>query len=163
MRKQKPLTTYEDTKEKALRLLEYRSHSEHELTVKLLHFGADREHIESVLEFCRRYGFVNDKTYAQGKARDLVNLKKYGIRRVRSELKSKGIADDIIEEMLLDFDNDKESEALTALVEKKIRGDFSDKNRDKCIRYFIYRGYDFYDIKNAIELCKERNDFADDV
>lgn len=162
MRKQKPLTTYEEVKEKALRLLEYRSHSEHELTVKLLHQEADREHIEEVLEFCRRYGFVNDRAYAQGKARDLINLKKYGLRRVKSELKSKGIADNIIEDVLLDFDDDKEAQTLTALVEKKLRGDFSDKNKDKCIRYFIYRGYEFYDIKKSIELCKERNDITDE-
>ena len=163
MRKQKPLTTYDEVKEKALRLLEYRSHSEYELTSKLLHAGADREHIENTLEFCRRYGFVNDESYARSKAHDLVNLKKYGLRRVKSELKSKGISDAIIEQVLLEFNDDTEAQTLAVLVEKKLRGDFSDKNKDKCIRYFIYRGYDFYDIKNAIRICKERSDISDDV
>ena len=91
MRNQKPLDTYEKVKEKALRLLEFRSHSEFELTQKLRHQGAKDEHIEDTLDFCRRYGFVNDKAYAQRKAADLINLKKYGLRRVKSELKAKGI------------------------------------------------------------------------
>ena len=85
------------------------------------------------------------------------------MRRVKSELKSKGISDDIIEQVLLEFNDDTEAQTLAVLVEKKLRGDFSDKNKDKCIRYFIYRGYDFYDIKNVIRICKERSDISDDV
>lgn len=163
MRKQKPLITYEDVKEKALRLLEFRSHSEYELKTKLRQAGASDEHIDEALDFCRRYGFINDTAYAQAKARDLVNLKKYGSRRVRSELKAKGVDTTVIDEVMSELDRDTENEVLISLVEKKLKGDFSDKNRDKCIRYFIYRGYDLYDIKDAISLIKERNDFTDEM
>lgn len=163
MRKQKPLTTYEEVKEKALRLLEYRAHSEYELEFKLRHAQACDEHIEEALDFCRRYGFVNDNAYAQRKASDLINLKKYGVRRVKSELKAKGISDTIIDEVLSDIDTDAESETLAKLVERKLRSDFSDKNKDKCIRYFIYRGYDLYDIKNAINICAERSDDINEI
>lgn len=163
MRKQKPLDTYDKVKEKALRLLEFRSHSEFELTQKLRHAGADNKHIEDTLEFCRRYGFLNDASYAERKAHDLVNLKKYGIRRVKSELKAKGIKDEIIEDVLSSIDPDTECDALVGLVEKKLRGDFSDKNSDKCIRYFVYRGYDIYDIKDAMQTVKERSDCPDEI
>ena len=163
MRKQKPLDTYDKVKEKALRLLEFRSHSEFELTQKLRHAGAQDEHIENTLEFCRRYGFLNDASYAERKAHDLINLKKYGIRRVKSELKSKGIKDDIIENVISALDPDIECDALVGLIEKKLRGDFSDKNSDKCIRYFVYRGYDIYDIKDAMQTVKERSDCPDEI
>lgn len=163
MRKQQPLDTYDKVKEKALRLLEFRSHSEFELTQKLRHHGASSEHIEDTLEFCRRYGFLNDASYAERKAHDLINLKKYGIRRVKSELKAKGISDDIIENVISTLDTDTECDALVGLVEKKLRGDFSDKNADKCIRYFVYRGYDIYDIKNAMQTVKERSDCPDEI
>ena len=36
---------------------------------------------------------------------------------------------------------------LLPLVEKRLKGDFEKKNIDKCIRYFMYRGYGFSDIK----------------
>lgn len=163
MRKQKPLDTYDKVKEKALRLLEFRSHSEFELTQKLRHQGASSEHIDDTLEFCRRYGFLNDASYAERKAHDLINLKKYGIRRVKSELKAKGIKDEIIENVISSLDPDIECDALIGLVEKKLRGDFSDKNSDKCIRYFIYRGYDIYDIKDAMQTVKERSDCPDEI
>lgn len=163
MRKQKPLDTYDKVKEKALRLLEFRSHSEFELTQKLRHAGASNEHIEDTLEFCRRYGFLNDTSYAERKAHDLINLKKYGIRRVKSELKAKGIKDEIIENVISSLDPDIECDALVGLVEKKLRGDFSDKNSDKCIRYFVYRGYDIYDIKDAMQTVKERSDCPDEI
>lgn len=158
MKNQKPLTTYEEVKEKALRLLEFRAHSEYELKLKLRRVQASEEFIEETLDFCRRYGFVNDEAYALRKASDLINLKKYDIRRVKSELKSKGIDDSIIENVLLSVNAEEETETLTKLVEKKLRNDFSDKNKDKCIRYFIYRGYDLYDIKKAINTCAERSD-----
>lgn len=158
MRKPKPLVTYEDVKEKALRLLEFRSHSEKELSDKLKHHEASDEHIEMTLDFCRRYGFVNDESYAQRKAQDLLNLKKYGIRRIRSELKAKGINDIIIDSVICSLDTETEQDTLRNLVEKKIKNDFSPKNKDKCIRYFIYRGYDLYDIKSVINSLEDEYD-----
>ena len=109
MRKKTVLDTYDKVKEKALRLLEFRSHSEYELRQKLHIAGASDEHIEQALEFCRHYGFVNDKSYALGKARDLINLKKYGLRRVKSELKMKGLLLD--EEHFLDANDSATSSA----------------------------------------------------
>lgn len=162
MRKKTVLDTYDKVKEKALRLLEFRSHSEYELRQKLRMAGASDEHIEQALEFCRHYGFVNDKSYALGKARDLINLKKYGLRRVKSELKMKGIDSVIIDEVMQSLDCDDECDILIELVEKRLKGDFSDKNSDKCIRYFVYRGYDIYDIKNAMQTVKERSDCPDE-
>lgn len=155
MKKNTQLLTYDAVKEKALRLLEFRSHSEKELCEKLRRHGASDEHIEMTLDFCRRYGFVNDEEYAKRKAADLLNLKKYGIRRIRSELKVKGIAEDIISSVLCSLDTEAEQTVLRSLVEKKIKNDFSQKNKDKCIRYFIYRGYDLYDIKNVLNLLED--------
>ena len=145
--------TYEEAKDKALRLLEYRAHSEKELADKLKIAGAQEYDIEEILNFCRNYGFVDDKKYAVAKARDLKNLKKYGIRRIRSELYSKGIDAEHVEEAIAELDGDEE-DVLLPLVRKKLGGGFDKKNVDKCIRYFLYRGYEFSDIKNCIENIK---------
>lgn len=145
--------TFEQAKDKALRLLEFRSHSERELKDKLKRAGAKEEDIEQILDFCRNYGFVNDSLYAKLKARDLKNLKKYGIKRIKAELYSKGISAEDIEEAVSELD-DNEEDTLLPLIEKKLKGNFEKKNVDKCIRYFIYRGYSFGDIKNCIENLK---------
>ncbi len=163
MRKPKPLLTYEAVKEKTLRLLEFRSHSEFELRNKLRMAQADEDHIDKAISFCKEYGFVNDLAYATHKANDLVNLKKYGIRRVKSELKAKGIADYIIDDVVENLNKETEKDVLVTLVAKKLKGDFSDKNKDKCLRYFIYRGYDLYDIKNTITLIEEGFEFDNEL
>ncbi|MGN1115703.1 MAG: regulatory protein RecX [Candidatus Ornithomonoglobus sp.] len=155
-KKQQPLTDYNAVKEKALRLLEFRSHSEKELTDKLKRQGASDEHIEMTLDFCRNYGFVNDEAFAKHKANDLFNLKHFGKRRIRNELQALGIDDEFIDEALCGLDDESELNALRSLLERKLNGDFSDKNKDKCIRYFIYRGYDLYDIKDTIRLLEEK-------
>ena len=151
---------YEQAKEKALRLLEFRSHSERELTDKLIRAGADREDIENILEFCRRYGFVNDRLYAERKAKDLKHLKRYGRRRIEQELYFKGISKEDIANALENLDFEDAEDILYPLVKKKLAGDFERKSIDRAMRYFIYRGYEISDIKNCIERIKgETDDF----
>ena len=100
------------------------------------------------------YGFFFFCKYAIAKAKDLKNLKKYGKRRIKSELYSKGIDAEYVEEAVSYLDEDEE-DMLLPLVEKRLKGDFEKKNIDKCIRYFMYRGYGFSDIKNCIDNIKE--------
>lgn len=142
---------YVKTREKALRLLEYRAHSEKELTDKLRRAGAVSDDIEKVILFCREYNFINDEDYAKKKAKDLQNLKKYGKRRIYQELKQKGIAEEYIESALSELMEIDETDILNPIVKKKLNGNFEKKNIDKCIRYFMYRGYDLSDIKRSIE------------
>ena len=149
----KKILDYNGAREKALRLLEFRSHSEKELSDKLKRAGANAEDIEKILDFCREYGFVNDERYAKGKAKDLKNLKKYGRNRIKQELYSKGISAENIEAALSELDEDEE-DMLYPLVKKKLGNNFERKNTDKCIRYFIYRGYELRDIKSCIERIK---------
>lgn len=145
---------FSQTKEKALRLLEFRNHSEGELRQKLKIAGALEEDIEKVIEFLKEYNLINDKEYAKRLALDLKNLKKYGERRIRSELMSKGISSEFVEEAiseLPEFDED----VLVQLVEKRLKGDFEKKNKDRVLRYFLSRGYSFDEIKKAIEKIEE--------
>ena len=149
---------FAQAKDKALRLLEFRSHSERELTDKLLREGADRNDIEEILEFCRNYGFVDDKSYAVRKARDLKNLKKYGRRRIEQELYAKGISREDISLAIEELDFEGTEEVLYPLVKKKLAGNFERKSIDRTMRYFIYRGYDISDIKSCIEQIKGETD-----
>ena len=114
---------YDEAKEKALRLLEFRAHSEKELRDKLKIAGAKEEDIETVLDFCREYGFVNDRQFAKMKARDLKNLKKYGLQRIKSELYQKGISAEYVEEAVSEIDED-EAETLLPLCGEKAQRKF---------------------------------------
>ena len=149
--------TKNETKEKALRLLAFRSHSEKELLEKLKRAGAKTEDLPPVAEFLKEYGFLNDAQYGTHLAKDLQNIKKYGKRRIVAELKSKGIKQEYIDAALAELE-DEETDALLPLVERKLGGNFEQKNIDKAIRYFIYRGYGFDDIKYCIEKIKQETE-----
>ena len=149
MMEKKELTKAQ-AKEKALRLLEFRSHSEKELRDKLKRAGAKDEDLLEIFEFLREYSFVDDAEYSKKLARDLQNLNKFGHRRIREELKSRGIFGEDLENAMLEL-SDEEEEQLVPLVERKLAGNFEKKNIERAIRYFAYRGYDFGDIKYAIE------------
>ena len=142
-----------EAKEKALRLLEFRAHSEKELCDKLIRAGANADDLPPIIEFLKEYNFLNDADYARHLARDLQNLKKLGKRRIKDELWSKGIRSEDIEEALLELPDDDPDELLP-LVARKIGGNFDKKNIDRAIRYFLYRGYGFDDVKLCIEQLK---------
>ena len=144
-------------KEKALRLLSFRSHSEKELSDKLKRAGAKAEDLPYILDFVREYGFVDDEKYALHLAKDLQNIKKYGKNRIVQELKKRGIAEEHIETALSELAED-ESDALFPLIERKLGGSFDQKSIDRAIRYFVYRGYDFGDIKRCIEKIRENQE-----
>ncbi len=152
IRERKELSKSE-AKEKALRLLEFRSHSEKELYDKLIRAGANAEDLPEIFEFLREYSFVNDAEYAKKLARDLQNLNKYGRRRIREELKFRGIFGEELENAMLEL-SDEEEKQLLPLMERKLGGNFEKKNIDRAIRYFAYRGYGFDDIKSAVERIK---------
>ena len=149
--------TYEQTKEKALRLLEFRSHSENELKKKLKNAGGTG--IDEVLDFCREYNFLNDREYAKKLSKDLSNLKKYGKRRIKDELRARGIDDEYIVEAVEELEVNEE-EMLFPLLEKKLNNNFDKKNEDKAIRYFLYRGYEFSDIKRCLDVIKENKTYG---
>ena len=154
---QKTLETFEDTKEKALRLLEFRNHSEKELSDKLARLGATRENVEKTIDFLKNYSLINDKSYAEALSRDLQNLKGYGKNRIRSELYSKGIdsstADSILEEL-----DDNDLDLLTEKIRKRLNGNFERKSLDRVTRYFINKGYSFDEIRGCIERIKQESE-----
>ena len=73
------------------------------------------------------------------------------------ELKKRGIAEEHIETALSELSED-ESDALFPLIERKLGGSFDQKSIDRAIRYFVYRGYDFGDIKRCIEKIRENQE-----
>lgn len=146
--------TYEMVKSKALRLLEFRNHSEYELRQKLSAFGADDEAIERVMSFVSEYSLINDAEYAKGLAKDYRSLKKFGVRRIKSELYKKGISQEDIEAAVAALEPIDEAQSLKPLLKKRLSGDFEKRNIDKNTRYFINRGYSFDDIRLALEEIK---------
>ena len=103
--------------EKALYLLEHRSHSKRELTEKIARTAASWEAAQAAADHLEEIGLVDDRAFAETYARELFQRKRYGARRVRQELSRKGVGRDIIDQVLEQYqDMDQAAGENIALV-----------------------------------------------
>lgn len=141
--------------EKALYLLEHRSHSKKELTDKIARTAASREAAKAAADRMEELGLVNDTVYARDLARYLFNTKKYGVMRVKQELKLKGIDQLLIDELLEEYaDEDTALENIRAVLDKKYYGWQDDeKLRRRAFAALQRLGYSYGLIRQAMQAC----------
>lgn len=141
-------------KEKALYLLEHRSHSKKELTDKITRASLSREAAQAAADRMEELGLLNDEEYARRLARELFTRKRYGPMRVRQELRQKGISPELIDELLADYADDSAAlENMRALLSKKYPGWADDeKVRRRAFAALQRFGYSYADIRRALEV-----------
>jgi len=145
------LTEKKSTRAKnaAYRLLTYRPRSRAELIGKLKDKGFDGTVIEAVLADLERYGYVNDRQFAEQWAAGRLRLRGFGRRRVERELRDKGIERDIIAETLASVCNDDiEMRTARASAEKKLK---------------ILRSFDRETCRRRLAAFLERKGFSYDI
>lgn len=136
-------------KEKALYLLEYRSHSKKELADKISR-TTSREAAEAAVERMEELGLINDESYARQLAEYLMERKGYGVRRARQELLQKGIDRELIEELLEELAPDPE-EKLREIVKRKYQNQLKDeKGYRRTVAALQRLGYGWEDIKTVL-------------
>jgi regulatory protein len=110
----------EAAKQKAFRLLCLRPHSEKELEKKLREKGFPAVVVKETLEKLHDLKYLNDASFANQWARNLVVNKLWGNRKAIASLRDKGVTAELI-----DFSIEKareelpEEEAIEALIKKK--------------------------------------------
>jgi regulatory protein len=100
----------------ALRLLARKDYTESGLLKKLMAGGHTEEHANPIVERCLEWGYLDDSKFAERLIADCVNLRKLGPVRVRSELRRRGVPDEIAEAAL-----DTASETAEAPVDQALR------------------------------------------
>ena len=149
-------------KKRALYLLGERAMCRGELLKKLAKtYGA--EIAEQAADYVSGLGYINDEEYAPKLAEYLIKRKRWGVRRVRYEMISRGLDRELVENTLADIDGDELDEELIALIEKRYINKLADyDDRRRTIASLARRGYDFGSIKRCIEAVLEDNDDFDD-
>ena len=135
--------------EKALYLLEHRAHSKRELAEKIARAEIDRAAAQRAAEHMEELGLVDDEQYARSLAQELFVRKKFGARRVKQELRQKGIADEIIAQVLEEFspEDDETVEKIREIIERKYPAAWEDeKIRRRAINALQRYGYSMDDI-----------------
>lgn len=133
--------------------LDMRDHSEKEIRQKLIR-KYDAQSVDSAVEKLIGLGLINDRRYAELLTRELFERKKYGKNRVKSELYRRGIAAEIINEVIEAYEEDNDSdnvEKIVDIIRKKYYNKLIDeKSRQKVVAALVRLGYSFSDIRQAM-------------
>jgi regulatory protein len=155
-------------KQRALRLLGRRQHSESELKRKLSeltfakNYGAlgknfDNMLIDEVIIELKKSNFLNDKEFADSFVEEKLKTKKWSQRRLQSELIKKGIKQDIISKVIaqkisgaVNYDN---AFAVAIKKHESLKKRNLDRNeiKYKLSAFLLSRGFDYETIKGVCE------------
>lgn len=123
-------------RKKALDILSRADCSENDLRRKLMLKNYLPEVIEDAVSYVKKFNYINDERYAENYLR--YKSKSKSIRQIKMELISKGIDNDIIDNLLADESGDEE--ALKNLIKKKLKNiDEIDENKIKKVYAYLYR------------------------
>mgnify|MGYP001624005135 CR=1 FL=1 len=131
---------------------EHRAH-EKALADKIARAEFDREAAQRAADRMEELGLIDDEDYARRLAQSLFGGKHFGARRVKQELRRKGIADDVIEAVLAEFstDRDETEENIRAILERKYPGAWTDeKVRRRAVAALQRYGYGFEEIFSVL-------------
>ncbi len=140
-----------NARSKAIKYVSFRLLSEKELVVKLQSKGFDEEIIRNVLDDLKSIGYINDKIYAQKFVFERSKLKPKSKKMLKFELINKGISEDIIDEVLDNFEYD-EVTIMERLIKKKFgKYDLSEPQVEvKVISFLLHRGFSLEVIKQFL-------------
>ena len=142
---------YNLAKNRAFNILEYRAHSKRELFDKLCQ-KTDEDTAWAVVEKMCELGLVDDKALLRDKLENLLNVKKYGVKRAVNDLLIKGFDREEIEETIEEMEYDEYS-TVCEIIEHRYADELPEsdiKERQKIVATLMRRGFSYDDIKSAI-------------
>ncbi len=150
-----PGNDYQRALNSALRILTGRDHSRYELVQKLKQRGFTPGAIKKVVLECERLDYIDDNRTTRVYIRQLIR-KGYGAKRIRLELKRKGLSDrpdqGVISQMISDID---ELEVAGRIFKKNIKRFEREidprKRKNKIYRFLLARGFSAETIGNLLK------------
>lgn len=136
-----------EIKNSAFRFLSRRIHSRYEVRLKLVQKKFDKRLIDEVLDYLQNKNYLNDTEFAEKFALEKITLNKIGVHKLKGELLKKGVDRDIIDSILVKFEDDPQvMENAEKLAEKKLRqlsrkGINSLQKKQKLYQYLRSKGF----------------------
>lgn len=144
-------------REKALYLLEHRSHSQKELADKISRVTS-RDAAENAARHMAEIGLVDDEAYARSLAAELLGRKGYAAQRVRQELLQKGIDRELAEQIIEETASDPVGK-IRELIDRKYRAYLNDeKGCRRSVAALQRLGYRWEDIRTALNQIKDEEE-----
>lgn len=142
------------TKKNALRLLARRHHSIFELKTKLKLKKFSSKVIEEVIADLVKLNLLNDYEFGILYTNERINLKKYGVNKIKSDLIRKGLDNNTIKNIIEEVGIEENTQSATLIAENKLktlkkRGIEGPKLKQKLFSFLLAKGYE-YDISSQI-------------
>ena len=137
---------------RALDIISRRDHCKKELVKKLEQKMVDKQVAQDIVNAIEELGLINEEEYAIRLSQELLRRKGMSAFRIRQELISRGIPREIAENAVEELDTD-EKECIINLLNTKFssRNLSDEKELRRTINALMRLGYQYSDIKNAIE------------
>ena len=141
--------TPEETRKKALALLDRRDYGSEELCAKLVEKGAEPDEARAAVRYMVRVGFIDDERYAAMVARHYA-AKGYGAGRVREELRRRKLDRELWDAALAELPEP--DETVDALLRAKLRGKAADRDTvRKAGAALVRRGFTWEAVRAAAD------------
>jgi regulatory protein len=151
-------------KDLAVKYLATRPRTTYQLRVYLARKGFSDAVIQQVLHFLSDYGYIDDKRYAEGFIRSRMQDRPRSERMLRFELQQKGIADEVIDEVLASacVDDQKTALALARARLAKMR-DIDERVLVRRLGSFLARrGYRMGTIQEILRTIRNTSNLDND-
>lgn len=149
---------YIRAQEIALHFIGYKMRTEAEVCRKLEEKEIQPEIQDRVMEFLKKYDYVNDVLYVQKYVQERERLAPRGKNLLQLELRQKGVAEKTIAAVLAEMELD-EADAAVRLLAKKLRHaalPLDQKQKQKLLAFLMRKGFDFETAKEAISQMMEQ-------
>ena len=152
----------------AARFLSYRPRSIQEVRENLARKDTPPAVIEAAVGKLEALGYLSDLSFAAFWVRERNTFKPLSPRALRHELRQKGVADSIIDEVLAQIDADDAAYRAASSQTRRLRNLSRQEFENKLLQFLQRRGFGYRDAKTAIRrlietLETEENDYFRDI
>lgn len=146
---------YIKAQDAALHYIGYKMRTEQEIRRKLREKEYAEDVIEEVMDFLKKYGYADDREYCVKYIRERLRLRPKSGYALRAELRQRGVAGKVVDEVLAATELDEAGDALRWL-EKKAREWPPEEREKKRLQDFLLRkGYSYDIIREAFRMMDE--------
>jgi len=145
---------FEKAKNLVLNYIGLRIRSTKEVQTYLKRKNIPENVIRRVIQYCTEKKYLDDYTFAKAFTKDQLNLNKSGVFKIRSSLRTKGIAVEIIDLVVKELINrDEQLDLAAKLGKRKFRLLTKDTNKkQKIYRFLLQKGFSIEVVKEALKI-----------
>lgn len=150
---------YIQAQDKALHYIGYKMRTEKEVFQKLYQKGFAENVVQRVMEFLKKYEYVDDEKYCEGYIKERLLISPRAKYALKMELRQRGVLESTICKVLDKMDIDELGDAVR-LLEKKCFSldDMNEKEKKRLFGFLQRRGYCYDIIKEAFAYVQKKEE-----